>query len=204
MRPPAGGRQYIYWYPFLYPPIPPQPTFNPSVCPVTTVERMDVEPNPKKNHPKNPSVKSMAPPAPCECNQLAGALHQKVTFHSVTGPHAPGQLEQFTEAHAGWQARALVAPCVSLFYVIGIGSRGSREHLEMPVYTRQLISDAGCADLPPQVLPDWVPQSASGDPGHGLSACSVPVPKCVTKTGNLGGALPGQDRMCQCGIIGVA
>ena len=35
----------------LRPPIPTQPTFNPSVCPVTTVERMDVEPNTKKNPP---------------------------------------------------------------------------------------------------------------------------------------------------------
>ncbi len=42
----------------IYPPILPphlrpyltQP-FNPSVCPVTMVERMDVEPNPKKNPP---------------------------------------------------------------------------------------------------------------------------------------------------------
>jgi len=105
-----------------------------------------------------------------------GARLKKVTFHSVTGPHAPGQLEQFTQAHSGWQARARAAPFVSLIYVIGIGSRGSREHLEMPVYARQLISDAGCGDLPPQVLPYWVPQSASGDPGHGLSAGSIPVP----------------------------
>jgi hypothetical protein len=91
MRPPAGGRQYIYWHPSLCPPlrpylgnvaklirrrrislkrdnhpknpsahpslrppIPTQPTFNPSVCPVTTVERMTVE-----LIPKNPPSKSL-------------------------------------------------------------------------------------------------------------------------------------------------
>jgi hypothetical protein len=33
---------------------------------------------PKKPHPKNPSVKSMVPPAPRECNQPArSALHRK-------------------------------------------------------------------------------------------------------------------------------
>ena len=41
-----------------------------------------------------------------------------------------------------------------------------------------------------------MPQSASGMPGHGLSA--------VAKTENLGCALPGQDRMCPLGIIRVA
>jgi hypothetical protein len=42
-RPPI----HPFLHPSFHPPIPPQPTFNPSVCPVTTVERMDVEPNPK-------------------------------------------------------------------------------------------------------------------------------------------------------------
>ena len=49
----------------LRPPIPTvaptQPTFNPSVCPVTTVERMDVEPNTKKK----PTLK--IPPSACIC-----------------------------------------------------------------------------------------------------------------------------------------
>ena len=71
---PAGGRQYIYRHQPIHPslrnvaklirrrrislkrdnhlePIPPQPTLNPSVCPVTTVERMDVLTDPKKNPP---------------------------------------------------------------------------------------------------------------------------------------------------------
>jgi hypothetical protein len=47
-RPPI----HPFLHPSFRPPIPPQPTFNPSVCPVTTVERMDVEPN-----PKNPTLK---------------------------------------------------------------------------------------------------------------------------------------------------
>jgi hypothetical protein len=38
--------------------------------------------DPKKPHPKNPSVKSMAPPAPRECNQPArSALHRKQSAH---------------------------------------------------------------------------------------------------------------------------
>jgi hypothetical protein len=37
---------------------------------------------PKKPHPKNPSVKSMAPPAPRECNQPArSVLHRKQSAH---------------------------------------------------------------------------------------------------------------------------
>jgi hypothetical protein len=37
---------------------------------------------PKKTHPKNPSVKSMAPPAPRECNQPArSVLHRKQSAH---------------------------------------------------------------------------------------------------------------------------
>ena len=48
-----------YIHPSTHPPIPPQPTFNPSVCPVTTVERMSCLTKPKKTHPKNPSVKSI-------------------------------------------------------------------------------------------------------------------------------------------------
>ena len=51
---------YPSGHPSLRPPIPPQPTFNPSVCPVTTVERMAVEPN-----PKNPTLK--IPPSKAWC-----------------------------------------------------------------------------------------------------------------------------------------
>jgi hypothetical protein len=89
MRPPAGGRQYIYWYPsinlylgnvaklirrrrislkrdnHLNPYL--TQHFNPSVCPVMTVEGMDVEPI-----PKNPTLK--IPPSPLAHHARGGNL----------------------------------------------------------------------------------------------------------------------------------
>jgi hypothetical protein len=91
------------------------PTFNPSVCPVSfaiTVERMDVEPIPKKPHPKNPSVKSMAPPAPRECNQPArSVLHRKQSAHRAAQRSAlhRNQLAAHRSAHR--------IPCIATHYI---------------------------------------------------------------------------------------
>jgi hypothetical protein len=60
LRPPIPPPTHPSAHPPIPPPTHPQPTFNPSVCPVTTVERMDVEPIPKKKtHPKpSPSART--------------------------------------------------------------------------------------------------------------------------------------------------
>jgi hypothetical protein len=55
MRPPAGGRQYIYWHPSLRPPLRP---YLGNVAKLIRRRRISLKRD--HSHPKNPSVKSMA------------------------------------------------------------------------------------------------------------------------------------------------
>jgi hypothetical protein len=53
MRPPAGGRQYIYWHPSL------RPSLHPSLRNVAKLIRRRRISLKRDNHPKNPSVRSL-------------------------------------------------------------------------------------------------------------------------------------------------
>jgi hypothetical protein len=68
---------------------------------------------PKKPHPKNPSVKSMAPPAPRECNQPArSALHRKQSAHRAAQRSAlhRNQLAAHRPAH---RIPCIAAHCIA-------------------------------------------------------------------------------------------
>ena len=66
----------MYWYPFLRPPISP---YLGNVAKQIRRRRISLK---RDNHPTHPSVKSMAPPAPRECNQPArSVLHRKQSAH---------------------------------------------------------------------------------------------------------------------------
>jgi hypothetical protein len=65
--------------PYLLPPSPPICPYLGNVAKLIRRRRISLK---RDNHPKNPSVKSMAPLAPRECNQPArSALHRKQSAH---------------------------------------------------------------------------------------------------------------------------
>ena len=69
MRPPAGGRQYIYWHPSLRPPLRP---YLGNVAKLIRRRRISLK---RDNHPQNPSVKSMG----ARLEQKISLQHKVVT-----------------------------------------------------------------------------------------------------------------------------
>jgi hypothetical protein len=84
MRPPAGGRQYIYWHQSLRPPLRP---YLGNVAKLIRRRRISLKRD--HSHPKNPSVKSMAPPAPRAAHCIANSSQRIATSSQRIGLRIP-------------------------------------------------------------------------------------------------------------------
>jgi hypothetical protein len=90
--------------------------------------------------------------------------------------------------------------CVSLFYVIDTGSTGFRGQIwtwELPVYPPPLLRRWLCRSTPSLNSLLGAPVDIGAGPGFTVSRSKTSGPRRRA-------SLPGQDRMCPFGIIGVA